>query len=280
LNRPIVKAYVAFATFGSINHGMVCTNWQVCLRQPLILGASRYSEFIQNVQRFSMKSSFNRDALIVTTLICGVVAAVIWATSRAESGVEQAVRGNFVAASFLSHLQLEGERLRRYEKEMFIYIANPTKRSAYVKEFTDTYDKTLALLDTMLTPSAKVFTPREQEEILAWKQAAIFYRNEFYSLSHKAESIALTTLTTEQRLSLTVEYNEAIKEGKDRFKQLLVGSTKMRATKEESAQTIVGNINVAFYKMRIGLLLGGAALIGVILFTLRRRQGLSVVKTM
>jgi hypothetical protein len=76
-----------------------------------------------------------REFWMFSLVIIAIVVGVLWVSNRTESDVEQAVNGNFAAASFLSHLQLEGERLRRYEKEMFIYVANTEKRAEYVKEF-------------------------------------------------------------------------------------------------------------------------------------------------
>jgi hypothetical protein len=233
---------------------------------------SRSFNYIEYLSEMECQMKIQREFWMFSLVIIAMVVGVLWVSNRTESDVEQAVNGNFAAASFLSHLQLEGERLRRYEKEMFIYVANTEKRAEYVKEFNDTYNKVLGFLDAMLKPSAKVFSEEEQKEILAWKQAAIFYRNEFYALSEKAQAIPLLSLTTEQRLGLTVEYNEGIKAGKNRFRELLLGTAKMRATKQESAQTIVTNIRRIFQKLQIGVVFGGGALIGMAVYILRQKR--------
>jgi hypothetical protein len=182
------------------------------------------------------------------------------------------VRENFVAAGLLAGVQIEGEKLRRYEKEMFIYVTNAGKRGGYVKEFDGAYTKLLNLLDTTLMPSGKVFSDEERTQILGWKNAAVFYANEFNSLGRKADIEFQQASTAEQRAAATVEYNNAIKAGKDRFRELLAGADKMRAAKEQSAQEIASDIDAVFSSLRTGVVLGGMLLIGMVLVTLRRRD--------
>lgn len=152
-----------------------------------------------------MKGFLNKEGLSVAVLVIALVLGVIWGTGHTENGVERAVRQNFVAAGLLSRLQVEAEKLRRYEKEMFIYVANPERRANYVKEFDASYTKMLPLLDTMLAPSGTAFTEEERKQIMEWKNAAIFYSGEFYGLGRKAEGVSLAQLSNDQRLGLTTE---------------------------------------------------------------------------
>lgn len=216
-----------------------------------------------------MKTFLSRYGLGIAILVATMVAGVLWGCALTQHGVERAVRQNFVAAGLLSRLQVEGEKMRRYEKEMFIYVADGGKRAGYVKEFDAAYTRMLTLLDTMLLPSGTVFTEEERQQILTWKQSAVFYAGEFAGLSRKAQAIQTQAMTMEQRVGLTLEYNEAIKAGKDRFRELLGGTDKMRTAKEEAAQQIATEIDATFMRLRTGVLLGGLLVVGLVLLALR-----------
>ncbi|WP_088286147.1 hypothetical protein [Ideonella sp. A 288] len=216
-----------------------------------------------------MKSYLSTATVGVAILIALMVAGVLWGSAVTQSGVERAVRQNFTAAGLLSRLQVEGEKMRRFEKEMFIYVAQGDRRAAYVKEFDGAYSQLLALLDEMLLPSSKVFTDDERDAVMSWKKAAAFYAAEFNQLALKADSTPPQGLSAEQRGGLTVVYNDAIKAGKDRFRELLVGTDRMRRAKEQAAQQIAVDIDATFFRLRLGVLFGGLVVVGTVLIALR-----------
>lgn len=221
-----------------------------------------------------IKNVFSVQGIGIAVLLALLLAGILSGTASSEQRVEQAVRQNFVAAGLLSNLQLQGEKMRRYEKEMFIYVAVADKRAGYVKEFDEAYTKLLAQSDRMLAPSGKAFSDEERKQIAAWKNAAIFYTGEFTRLARQADGAQaqLSSLSPEQRGTLTVEYNNAIKEGKDRFRELLSGAEKMRVAKEAQSQEIAGELDAIFRNLRLGVLLGGLFVIGCVLLALRRKE--------
>lgn len=221
-----------------------------------------------------IKNFFSVQGIGIAVLLALLLAGILSGTASSEQRVEQAVRQNFVAAGLLSNLQLQGEKMRRYEKEMFIYVAVADKRAGYVKEFDEAYTKLLTQSDRMLAPSSKAFSDEERKQIAAWKNAAIFYTGEFTRLARQADGAQaqLSSLSPEQRGALTVEYNNAIKEGKDRFRELLSGAEKMRVAKEAQSQEIAGELDAIFRNLRVGVLLGGLFVIGCVLFALRRKE--------
>jgi hypothetical protein len=190
-------------------------------------------------------------------LVAVMAAGTLWGVSATQRRVEQAVGQNVAAASMLSRLQVEGEKMRRYEKELFIYVAVPDKRAGYAKEFDTSYTRLLNLSNEMLAPSGAAFTDAERAEILKWKEAATFYGGEFTKLAQRAQTINLASLTTEQRLGLTVAYNDDIKAGKDRFRELLTGTDAMRQAKEKRSLALGDEMHGIFSQLRIGVLVGG-----------------------
>ncbi|MFZ2989415.1 hypothetical protein, partial [Ideonella sp.] len=81
-----------------------------------------------------MTKFLNKSAASIVVLVVLMALGVLWGSWLTQAGVERAIRQNFVAAGLLSQVQVEGEKLRRYEKEMFIHVADGPKRSGYVKE--------------------------------------------------------------------------------------------------------------------------------------------------
>jgi hypothetical protein len=219
-----------------------------------------------------MGSASRKSGVLVAILVALMVIGVMWGAAQTQSGVERAVRQNFSAAGLLSRLQVEGEKMRRYEKEMFIYVSNNEKRVGYVKEFDTAYAKLLTLVDEMLLPSSPVFTDAERQEVLGWKNAAVFYAGEFAGLARKAQDSQAAAVPAEQRATLTVEYNEAIKAGKDRFRELLSGTDKMRTAKENAAKQIATDIDGTFMRLRVGVLVGGLLVIGLVLWVSRETR--------
>lgn len=227
------------------------------------------------------KTISSLDGLVIG-LVAALVAGMLWGVAATERRVEQAVRQNVSAAALLSRLQVEGEKLRRYEKEMFIYVAVPDRRAGYVKEFETAYGRLLELTNDMLAPSSATFSDEERAEILKWKQAAVFYAGEFANLGRRALATNLATLTVEQRLGLTVSYNDDIKAGKDRFRELLTGTEKMRLEKEARTQRLAEEMARIFTQLRTGVLVGGLLVLAGILAPMRaqlfRRFGLHQAK--
>jgi hypothetical protein len=209
-------------------------------------------------------SRFLTPLAIATALVMAAfVAIVTFANQRVERDIAQAVKHNFAAAGLLSKLQVQAERMRRYEKEMFIYAAVADKRVKYVKEFDDAHTKLLDLQNQALASQHKGFTDADRAEMLKWAEPTTFYTNEFRRTATTAE-----LSTAAQAAELTVKLNNDIGPGKDRFRSLLDGATAMREAKEKASLEIHGDIQQSFtllnwIVMALGLLV---TVIGVAVF--------------
>jgi hypothetical protein len=182
---------------------------------------------------------------IATAIVMAVfVAIVTFANQSVERNIEQAVKHNFAAAGLLSKLQVQAERMRRYEKEMFIYAAVADKRAKYVKEFDDAHTKLLDLQNQALASQHKGFTDADRAEVLKWAEATTFYTNEFRRTATSAE-----LSTAAQATELTIKLNTDIGPGKDRFRSVLEGATAMREAKEKASLDIHGDIQQSFNRL-------------------------------
>jgi hypothetical protein len=201
-----------------------------------------------------MKRLLQPQFLGTAFALAAIVGFVSFANGRIERQVELAANHNFSAASLVTHIQLHGERMRRYEKEMFIYAAVPDKRAKYVKEFDDAYGKLLDQLNAAQATLHKGFSDGDREKVKSWAQAASFYGSEFRKVATSAELAA-----SEQQAGLTTKLNADIGPGKDRFRTLLDGAAAMREEKLQASLSI--GKDIAASKRVVDYTLGGAALL-------------------
>lgn len=216
-----------------------------------------------------MKRFLTPLALAAVVSMAGLVAVVVAANQRVEQSIEQAVRHNFAAAGLLAKLQVQAERMRRYEKEMFIYAAVPDKRAKYVKEFDDAYGKLLDLQNQAMGSQHKGFTAEDRKQVVKWGEATAFYGNEFRKTVGGADSAA----TPEQKADLTVRLNNDIGPGKDRFREVLDGAAKMREAKEKASLEINTEIDTQFGRLNaIVAALGALLALGAMFAFARPKQ--------
>ncbi len=193
-----------------------------------------------------MKRFFSPHSLSIVAITAALVGVAHWGTTTAKEQFDRSIAQDMVAAARLAKMQIHGEMLRRFEKEMFIYVGVPEKRDGYVKEHDTAYRELLQDLDAALAPSGKAFTDEERKEILEWKQAALFYDQEFTSLANKAKRYDLEALSPADAARLTVEFNGKITEGKNRFRALLNGANTLRLKKETQSQAVKSDIDRTF----------------------------------
>ena len=220
----------------------------------------------------AVMSKHMKSWVVVALLAAVCAASVLILLDRGKRLVESQIRGDLVAGALLTRIQLTGERMRRFEKEMFIYVTVPARRKAYQKEFDDAFQAMLVDLDTALAPSGTAFNDQERAEILRWKEAAMTYATAFNRLEVAAvlldrpESASVATLRTSQ------DFNKAIEEGKNAFRALLSGTEQMRTRRKADASSIAAEIERGL----IGITLSAAGLCGVagglMVLALRRRE--------
>ncbi|MGL4577236.1 MAG: hypothetical protein ACRCV9_20790, partial [Burkholderiaceae bacterium] len=173
--------------------------------------------------------------------------AMWWYGSRVGDQVKTAINHNFSAASLLSDVIIEAQKLRRFEKEMFIYAAVKDKREGYVKEWDTAYRNMVETLINSAADARKgLFTDQETQEMKSWLDAAQFYEREFRKTVDTARAQEAAAPA-----SLTIDLNNAIGPGKDRFRTLLNGAQKMREAKEKHSKEISGEIESAFRTQNI-----------------------------
>jgi hypothetical protein len=210
-----------------------------------------------------MKKRFSLPAVLAVIVSMVAAAGVMYFLSTVQAQVEESVRRNFVAAGNLARIQVHAERMRRYEKEMFIYVNNQKKRAEYATAFDTSARDLLVDLDLALQPKGRSFTDEQRKVVLEWKEAANFYISEFDRLVRHAARLDDPASAALAELKTTLDYNSAIGAGKDRFRVLIKGADEMRQAKEKSSMQIAGDIDREFsllFSIALGLTALGVAL--------------------
>jgi hypothetical protein len=185
-----------------------------------------------------------------------------------QSNVDTAITKNFAAAEQLAELGVSAQQIRRYEKEYFIYVNDEAGRAKYRKEWTGTYDKLRAQLNSMVENKNKTFGPQDAQAFLDWSAALEFYGTEFNKIMIKGDAgqIVPAVVVEDPKVGKTGTpaapvvapvvapdvsratkiANDMIGPGKDRLRTLLDGADKMRKAKIAESATSVTEIRKLF----------------------------------
>ena len=187
--------------------------------------------------------------------------------------VDEAITKNFNAADALADVATQAQAMRRFEKEFFIYINDAPGRAKYRKEWTTAYDSLTKNLDTMIENKAGSFTANDKSAMSSWRAASEFYGQEFKSIMDRADTKAATVTPPAPIIDVVVAKpakgapaavavvappvvieapnptrvaNDAIGPGKDRFRELIDGSQKLRKEKIAGSAESVASIQKLF----------------------------------
>lgn len=193
-----------------------------------------------------------------------------------QSRVDAAVTKNFAASELLAELGVGGQQIRRYEKEFFIYVNDDAGRAKYRKEWQGTYDKLQNNLTAMIANKDKIFSTADISALQSWNVALDFYGTEFTRIMARADAAQIVVAPPVEEpkagakpvavvapdfANATKLANDMIGPGKDRFRELLDGTEKMRKAKIAESKVSVTDIRTLFTNntmITLGLFIFGA----------------------
>lgn len=185
--------------------------------------------------------------------------------SRHVNLVSSEVNNTFHAANEVAQLAIEGQKLRRYEKEFFIYVKDPKKRNKYVKEWTETHDALADKLDAMIAERKNNWTLYgDLDELESWKVSLDAYRIGFRQV---------VQMVTSGLIGETEQANREIQPAKNKFRAFLKGTAGSVMKKVERAKDATQRITEETGQVKfvlLGLALMGVAISIVLLFTVPR----------
>lgn len=184
----------------------------------------------------------------------------------AQAKVNTAVTKNFAAADRLAELGAAGQQIRRYEKEYFIYVNDTAGRTKYRGEWTGTFNKLQTNLGAMQANKDGVFSSQDAIAFQSWMNALEFYGKEFNTIMTRADAGTivppapvveaaqpLAKVTSAPVVAATPDLSKATKlandmigPGKDKFREILDGTEKMRKAKLLESAASVNEIRQLF----------------------------------
>jgi methyl-accepting chemotaxis protein len=209
---------------------------------------------------FSVRNKLTIVFSLLIAILFAQFGLVYYFTVKNASLVNQAIEAHN-ASNALTRLAVEGQKLRRYEKEYFIYADNPQKREKYSSEWNGSYAKLKEELALLLSHKS-TWSQSDKAKARTWDDSLNAYANGF----HKVD--AAVTIGVIQG---TLKANKAIQDAKNQFKVFLKGTaaeidTKLRQARYHSAQVQDNLVNIQIFL--IGLSFAGLLIGGIILFTI------------
>lgn len=185
------------------------------------------------------------------------LAVTFYYNYRAENESTARIAASLQANTLLGTLQIQGQQLRRYEKEYFIYVGDAAGRAKYAKEWSDTFAKLQAELGSAEKNAERVFAPMEIAEVRSWRLHAGFYGDAMKDIFRKVEE----GTAGPSGKPTPVEVNVLIRDGKDRFGVALTGIAAMAAAKTAQASAaalaIRQGFTVTYVALIVTAVLGG-----------------------
>jgi len=154
---------------------------------------------------------------------------------RLRGLVELAIDKNYNAVSGINSLVNEMQKLRRYEKEYFIYITDVVKKERYARQWQTTFDQAQTQLAEMIRNPNSVYNGNDVLTFSNWKDALMFYGTEFQKILVMYKTIAPSGMGVDQEAeSPSIQANAMIRDGKTRLGKALAaaGSTSRIKTRE------------------------------------------------
>lgn len=210
----------------------------------------------------SLRFRLTAGLVVLLVFIVGQAAVTYYYIANSERLVTSAIGSDFGASAEIGRIVNEGQKIRRIEKEFFIYLGDPGKRAKYRSEWKESFDKLKETVTAVAGNTAGVWTEADVTEAGRWREALDFYGDGFDLVAADAEAGRITSVG---------QANEAIQEAKERFRTLLDGATRAGdaryAYAQDAARAIAGNFRML--DLMLGALAaGGLIVVGLLIVVL------------
>lgn len=153
---------------------------------------------------------------LLVLFMVGQAAVTFHYMSKSTELAEEAINRDFNTSLAIARAAIEGQKMRRFEKELFIY-AGDQRRKKYYEDWKQSFGSLKTMLVQMTNDKSGAWSDADRQEIAKWNNALDEYGRGFEQVVAQIDSGALTG---------TVQVNAAIKEAKDAFAVLLTGTEK------------------------------------------------------
>ncbi|MEE8482660.1 MAG: HAMP domain-containing protein [Acidiferrobacterales bacterium] len=196
---------------------------------------------------------------LIVLFLLGQSAITVHYVSKSKNLVTNAIQKDFNASNAISRIAIEGQKLRRYEKEFFIYANNTVKREKYVGEWDDAFINLASMLKDILEDTSGNWSDADKVEIGKWDKALKDYGEGF--------KIVVANVNAGY-IKGTLDANTAIQDAKNKFKVLLKGASKGGQQKFESASSSAREIENNFKIVNLVIMVASGASIVLVIILL------------
>jgi methyl-accepting chemotaxis protein len=208
----------------------------------------------------SVRSKLTIAFSIFFAVLIAQLALVYYFSNTSASLTSQAIKAH-EQSNALTRLAIEGQKLRRYEKEFFIYADNPERRAKYSGEWNDSYGKLKEGLALLNAPKSG-WSESDREKAQTWSESLNAYATGFNKVDVAVNNGFITG---------TINANKAIKDAKNQFRVFLKGTAveidnKIREASEYSSHVDKNFANIQKFLMGlsvVALVIGGALLLTI-----------------
>lgn len=193
-----------------------------------------------------------RNKLAISFLAIGVLFAVqvfitIQSNDKLGDLVEEAVDKNLLAVVELDSLTTELQKIRRYEKEYFIYIGDAIKKRHYEYEWSSALKSINDMLNKMRSNGTELFSETDQKSFDRWQEAVSFYGKEFSKIVNHYSDIKKFGEKAAQATAMhSVQANSMIKEGKNQLANVMKEVSATSRARAEKSHQIIESIEETF----------------------------------
>lgn len=202
----------------------------------------------------SIRKRLMRGYALLTGFIIIQAGITFHYLGQSEVLVNRAVQQDFNNSIVLAHIANDGEKLRRFEKEVFLHISDRDKRQGYRDQWLETYRSLRQQVGAIIQDKTQRWSAADLAEVKHWESALDEYELGFNLVMDQIET---------RQLKDTISANLAIRASNDKFDPLLRGATvRMRASHQraqQSAAEIGSNFEVV-YTVLATILAAGVAL--------------------
>jgi len=164
----------------------------------------------------SIKSLLRVSFIILLSFIVIQASVLFWMMNENSQRIDKAISGDFSSSILISHMAIEANKLRRYEKEFFIYIGDQEKMDKYENEWQESYNSLEVMINQALDEKTGRWSVEELQEVEDWLVSLKGYGHGFHLVMNNVRDGAIQD---------TIAANSAIKNAKKRLKKLLAGTS-------------------------------------------------------
>jgi methyl-accepting chemotaxis protein len=188
--------------------------------------------------------------------------------SKSNKLVDHAIDNSFAQSQFISQLAVDGQKLRRYEKEYFIYVNNDRKREKYYNEWSKAKDSIPSRLTAVINDQSNTWPHYDRNEMEVWRKSLNAYNDGFQTVNKMVLS---------GRIKDTISANVEIRDAKNEFRTYLSGTDKLGKEKLNEAKGFAKEIDADFKMLYLNMFITSAAGI-LLLITLLQLIPRSIAK--